>query len=93
MSEGAQTGISANVGNGTMNEALRAVMTAPWVDVATMATVLDVGLAAAYKEARAGRFGAFRIGSLYRVPTPELRKALGLPMALSPALPIEQAAA
>lgn len=61
-----------------LDAALREVMTAPWVDVSTMATLLKIGLQSAYREAQAGRFGAFRVGSLYRIPTGPLREALGL---------------
>lgn len=62
-----------------MDQALRELMNLPWIEVATLATVLRIGLAGAYREVAAGRFGAFKVGNLYRVPTAPIREALGLP--------------
>lgn len=66
--------------------ALYEVMTRPWVEVSTMQTVLGVSHQSAYREAQAGRFGAFRVGNLYRVPTAPLREILHLqPVVAEPA--------
>lgn len=61
------------------DKAMRELMTAPVIEPATLSVVLDVGLQAALREAAAGRFGAFKIGRIYKIPTPQVREALGLP--------------
>ncbi len=67
--------------------AVHEVMTVPLIEPATLSVVLDIGLQAAYREAASGRFGAFKIGRVYKIPTPALREALGLSAApvLAPA--------
>ena len=59
-------------------KAVHEVMTVPLIEPATLSVVLDIGLQAAYREAASGRFGAFKIGRLYKIPTPPIREALGL---------------
>ena len=62
-----------------VKRALFEVMSAPWVDVIVMSTALGVGRNVGYGEAKKGRFGAFKVGGQYRVPTAALREALRLP--------------
>ena len=71
-----------------VKQAIAKVMTAPWVDVVEMSTALGVGRNVGYDEAKKGRFGAFKVGGQYRVPTAALREALRL----TPA-PVDQVAA
>ena len=71
-----------------VKQALAEVMSAPWVDVQIMSTALGIGRNTGYREAQEGRFGAFKVGGQYRVPTAALREALRL----TPA-PVDQVAA
>ena len=64
-----------------VRRALFEVMSSPWVDVIVMSTALGVGRNVGYGEAKKGRFGAFKVGGQYRVPTAPLREALHLPTA------------
>ncbi len=61
------------------DRAMRELMTAPVIEAATVSALFDIGLQAALREAREGRWGAFKIGRGYRFPSPPVREALGLP--------------
>jgi len=67
-----------------MVRAVGDVMSKPWIEVATLATLLKVGLPTAYREAREGRFGAFRVGAQFRIPSAGVRSVLGLTAAPIP---------
>ena len=62
----------------SIKRAFTEVMSAPWVDVIVMSTALGIGRDAGYKEAKNGKFGAFKIAGQYRIPTAPLREALHL---------------
>lgn len=72
-------------------EALQELMVQPLIGPATQAVLLDIGLQASLREAAAGRFGAFRVGRCFKIPSSGLREALGL--SSSTPDPAEQVAA
>ena len=67
----------------SVQKALDEIRSAGTVDVFVMSTALGIGKNVGYRQAQEGRFGAFKVGAQFRVPTAPLREALRL----SPAAP------
>ena len=72
--------------------ALAKVMTDTTADVMTLATLLGCGKNQAYAAAKAGHFGAFKMGAIYHFPTAVLREVLHLEASPVSAEPITEAA-
>ena len=65
----------------SVKRALDEIASVPWVTADTMSTALKIGKNTGYSLVKEGRFGAFKVGAQYRVPTAPLREALHLPSA------------